>query len=65
MQIIGRDDVGTIAESDGFRYYLTDCCRASAKGSVNSPTGVCCRACYAAIDPDLGGVPPQPERTTP
>jgi hypothetical protein len=61
VMIVGRDEVGLLAESadlPGFRYYLTDCCLASAKGSANSPTGVCCRACYAAIDPALGGVVP-------
>lgn len=35
--------------------YLTDCCRASAKGSGSG--GVVCRACYTVIDPRMGGVP--------
>lgn len=44
---------------EGHPYYVTPCCKASAKGSGNSPTGVCCRACYAPIDPALGGIPAQ------
>ncbi len=69
---VGRDTVGIIAESAGMLYYLTHCCHASAKGSSNSPTGVCCRACYRPVSPDLGGVPsyaakvaPAPRRTPP
>lgn len=55
--VVGQDEVGLIAEIDGFRFYLTPCCNASAKGSANSPTGVCCRACYEDIDAVFGGVP--------
>jgi hypothetical protein len=57
VTVVGEDGVGLIAESDGFRYYLTPCCLASAKGSVNSSTGVACRRCYAEVDAELGGVP--------
>lgn len=55
--IVGTDHVGTIARQDGFAYYLTACCQASAKGSANVASGVCCRACYAEVDPRLGGLP--------
>lgn len=34
---------------------LTPCCYADGKGSANSPTGVCCRACYRAVDAYYGG----------
>lgn len=30
----------------------TECCGATHKGSANSPTGLVCRACYNAINPD-------------
>lgn len=52
--VLGRDDVGIVAESDGMRYYLTECCGASAKGGEY---GTVCRACYEDIDPALGGLP--------
>lgn len=54
VRVLGRDAVGTVAESDGLRYYLTDCCGASAKG-CDGYTG--CRACHAEVDPALGGIP--------
>ena len=41
--------------------YLTECCQASGKGSVNSPTGVCCRKCYNPVDPIFGTGPRDPE----
>lgn len=56
--VLGRDAIGTVAESreDGIvsRYYLTDCCGASAKGLEDC---IGCRACYREIDPSLGDVP--------
>lgn len=59
--VLGRDAIGVVAEdrdpgySGGpLRYYLTECCGASAKG-MEDYTG--CRSCYAEIDPALGGVP--------
>lgn len=67
--VLGRDAVGTVAEDrdpgykDGkpFRYYLTDCCGASAKGcgpyTEDDEGYVGCRACYTEIDPALGGCP--------
>ena len=58
--IIGYDEVGMIAEYDGQPFYITDCCGASAKGSANSRTGVCCRACYREIDPMLDSIPDKP-----
>jgi len=33
---------------------LTACCLASGKGSIDSATGVCCRACYADVDSKFG-----------
>lgn len=52
--VLGRDAVGIVAEADGTRYYLTECCLASAKG-FSDCTG--CRACCTEIDPRLGGIP--------
>ena len=60
---VGRDDVGRIYEGHGMRWYVTECCTASAKGSAGSPTGVCCRACYQPVDAALGGLPPQEQGT--
>lgn len=44
--------------------YITDCCDASAKGSValGEPETVC-RACYRTVDDALGGVPETREDT--
>lgn len=56
--VLGRDHIGTIAEGDGMRYYLTECCGASAKGCDGY---VGCRACHQPIDDALGGLPRQPE----
>jgi len=52
--VLGRDKVGVVAESYGMRYYLTDCCGASATGTADY---VGCRACYQPIDDRLGDVP--------
>lgn len=56
--VLGRDEVGTVAENRSmdppFRYYLTDCCGASAKGLEDY---VGCRSCYEEIDPGIGGCP--------
>lgn len=59
--VLGRDKVGIVAEDrdpgykDGpFRYYLTECCGASAKGLEDY---VGCRSCYTEIDPAIGGTP--------
>ncbi len=62
VTVLGRDATGyLVAEavetmSNGkvwsMRYYLTECCLASAKG-LEDCTG--CRACYQEIDPMLGG----------
>jgi hypothetical protein len=46
MLVAGSDDLT-------FRWYLTECCRASAKGSMDATV---CRACYNEIDPSYGGV---------
>ena len=40
-----------VGESYGMFYPLTECCGASAKGSMGA---VVCRACYAEIDPLMG-----------
>jgi hypothetical protein len=42
--------------STGERWYLTECCHASAKGCDGY---VGCRACYTEVDPALGDVPPR------
>ena len=56
VTIIGRDKVGIVASYEGeFRYYLTECCHASAKGGER---GIICRACYRDIPIELGGCPP-------
>jgi hypothetical protein len=55
--IVATDEIGRIAESDGIRFYVTECCRASAKGGE---FGTICRNCYSPIDARLGGVPAQP-----
>lgn len=61
--VLGRDEVGVIAERHNEvgvngpwteRFYLTDCCGATAKGCDGY---VGCRACYREIDPALGGTP--------
>jgi hypothetical protein len=57
--VLGRTDSGFLVAGDGempFQWYLTECCAASAKGSSNCETGVCCRACYAEIDTAYGGI---------
>jgi hypothetical protein len=41
-----------VAQNDGMRYFLTDCCQASAKGSMDA---VVCRACYREVDDAYGG----------
>lgn len=37
--------------------YITPCCGRDGKGSVNSPTGVCCRGCYRPVDSIFGTGP--------
>ena len=55
VQILGADAEGRIvAESEGFRYYLTECCFASATGSAD---GVVCRECYGSVEASYGGTP--------
>lgn len=57
--VIGRDVVGVIAESEGFRYYITECCAASATGTDD---GTACRNCYSEVSDALGDVPSQPTK---
>lgn len=45
---------GDVVVCDGIVYLLTECCSASGKGSSNSPTGICCRACYRPVDSRFG-----------
>jgi hypothetical protein len=46
-----------IVPGKSLAYYVTPCCGRDGKGSANSPTGVCCRGCYAAVDPIFGTGP--------
>lgn len=58
VYVLGRDGIGWVADSEGMRYYLTDCCGASAKGSVASgEPAVVCRCCYVEVPDELGGLP--------
>ena len=41
----------TIAKSDGLYYPLTECCEASATGSMGE---TCCRECYVVVDTMFG-----------
>ena len=50
-EIIGSDEVSTIARSGSVYYRLTNCHQASATGTVD---GTACRACYELIDPIFG-----------
>lgn len=43
-----------VRDEDGFAFYITPCCDASAKGME---WGISCRGCYQDIDPSFGGVP--------
>jgi hypothetical protein len=53
--IVGRDDTGLIViDADGRPWYVTDCCRASAKGMDDY---IGCRNCYHEVSPSLGGIP--------
>jgi hypothetical protein len=52
--VLASTAFGSVVENDGIVYLLTKCCAASAKGSANVPSGVCCRACYAEIDRSAG-----------
>jgi hypothetical protein len=55
VKILGRDNVGLVAETDtGWLFYLTDCCKAATTGAE---AGVVCKACYRVVNPGLGGVP--------
>lgn len=67
VYVLGRDDVGVVAEyrepnRKPFRYYLTECCGASATGIED---GTACRNCYNLVDPLLGGCPDQIVRWAP
>ena len=54
VSIIGKTPTGQqVAEADGYRYLLTQCCSSSGKGS-DSPTGVVCRSCYEPVGIEFG-----------
>jgi hypothetical protein len=57
--LLGVDADGNLVVHDpdipDLVYALTPCCNASGKGSANSPTGICCRACYQPVDSYFGG----------
>ena len=48
--VLGIDAIGTVAESHGMRYYLTDCCGASVTGTADY---VGCRSCYVQVPWEL------------
>jgi len=56
-RFVGMSPEGwVVVEAYGLRYGLTPCCGASAKGSmVGDEPAIVCRACYAEVDPLLGG----------
>lgn len=53
-RVVGLSDEGYVVVEDdsGYRYGLTDCCHASAKGVED---GIACRSCYRDVDWSLGG----------
>lgn len=53
--ILGRTArTGLRVATDGtLKWFLTDCCTASATASMGE---VVCRACYEEVDPSIGGV---------
>lgn len=52
--VLAREPI-TIVSSDGVLYYLTDCCRASGKGSIAQGIPcVTCRNCYREVDSIFG-----------
>lgn len=54
VTVYGRVAEGyLLAEAHGMRYFLTDCCGASAKGLEDC---IGCRGCYHEVDPSLGDV---------
>lgn len=60
VKILGRHEGRIVAESDGMRYYLTDCCHASGKGAMyeeDCPM-VVCRKCYREVAWEYGDLVP-------
>lgn len=60
--VLGLDAEGyVVVRAHGMDYALTACCQASAKGcgpySDDDEGYIGCRACYAEVDPKLGGEP--------
>ncbi len=57
-RVVLVDDIGIrYVIDDGMAFYITDCCDATAKGTANAESGVCCRSCYEELDPVMGGLP--------
>lgn len=55
--ILGRDEVGLVAEEEGVRFHLTECCLAVATGSISSSTAVRCPTCYREVRAELTHTP--------
>jgi hypothetical protein len=61
-RLVGWDEHGNpilierFANGGSMLFPLTPCCFASGKGTTNAASGVCCRACYAEVDPYFGAV---------
>lgn len=57
-EILGSDSIGIVAVGpDGFRFYLTPCCKAA---TTRTASGVACAVCYQEVAPELGGEAPLP-----
>ena len=48
---IGGEEGVAVYSSYGVFYPVTDCCKATAKGTE---WGICCRSCYAEVDSFFG-----------
>lgn len=53
-RLLASTALGDVVECDGVVYLLTQCCKASAKGSGSVASGVMCRACHAELDESAG-----------
>jgi hypothetical protein len=51
----GRESGFLIAEEEGYRWYVTDCCECAVSISIDDGETYC-KGCYAAVDPFLGDV---------
>ena len=50
---LGRCRTGILVTDGHHTWFVTECCVASAKGSMGA---IVCRACYEEVDDSLGGV---------